>query len=299
VAGEPNLRPGVARLPEGAGASAALAASAATAIQLQAAALNLMEDAVAARDQLATRNEELRREIAVRERTEAELRASHELLRSLTARLHAVREEESTRIARGIHDELGQQLTCLKMDLRWLERGLEDLRDPGAAPLLEKTMAATELVNTTIQTVQQIAAELRPTILDKLGLMAALRRETGQFQQTTGIACRLHGPEVEPRPPAPVGIACFRVFQEAMTNVARHAAATVVEVEFQMPPGGFGLEIRDNGRGIPPAVAETCQTLGLLGMRERAHALGGEVTVQPRAAGGTVVRLWIPTADAT
>jgi signal transduction histidine kinase len=272
--------------------------SAAAARQAQAAALNLMEDAVEARDRLETRNRELRREVAEREKAEASLRASEKRLSALTNRLQTVREEEATRIAREIHDELGQQLTGLKMDLRWLERGLEELTDPGRQPLLEKTMAATELVDATVCTVQRIAAELRPAILDKLGLVAALRRETSVFQQKTGIACRLAVPVVERRLPPAVGIACFRIFQEAMTNVARHAAATVVEVELQEPPGGFVLEIRDNGRGIPAAVAAAGGgSLGLLGMRERAHARGGEVTVEPRPEGGTVVRLWIPGAE--
>lgn len=238
-------------------------------------------------------------DITARKRTEMELRTSQERLSALTNRLQTVREEEATRIAREIHDELGQQLTGLKMDLRWLEHGLEELRDPRPTALLEKTITATELVDVTIRTVQRIAAELRPAILDKLGLTAALRREASQFQQNTGITCRLMVPEMELRPPAIVGIACFRIFQEAMTNVARHAAATLVEVELQAQRGGLVLEIRDNGKGIPPAVADTGQTLGLLGMRERAHALEGEVTVTARAAGGTVVRLWIPMEGAS
>ncbi len=241
----------------------------------------------------------VKQDITTRKRTETELRTSQQLLRALTNRLQAVREEEATRIAREIHDELGQQLTGLKMDLRWLERGLEELGEPRLSALLEKTVTATELVDATIQTVQRIAAELRPAVLDKLGLVAALRREIAQFQRSSGVICRLTVPELEFRPPAPVGIACFRIYQEAMTNVARHAAATVVEVDLRTPPGGLELEIRDNGRGLPPAGVESGASLGLLGMGERAHALNGEVTVTPRAGGGTVVRLWIPAGGAS
>ncbi len=233
-------------------------------------------------------------DITAPKQNEIELRASQLQLSNLAHRLQTVREEEATRIAREIHDELGQQLTGLKMDLRGLERGLERPHDPSTSALLEKTVTATELVDVIICTVQRIAAELRPAILDKLGLTPALRRETSLFEQKTGIACRLTVPEVELRTSPLLAIACFRIFQEALTNVARHAAATQVEVELQTQPGGFKLEIRDNGQGLPPAVATTSQSLGLLGMRERAQALGGTVTVTARAAGGTVVSLWLP-----
>jgi PAS domain S-box-containing protein len=239
------------------------------------------------------------RDITARKRAEEDMRTSHEQYRALAARLEQIREEERTRIARGIHDELGQELTGLKMDLRWMEHGLEDLRDPRASPLLEKTMAATDLVDTAIRTVQRIAADLRPAVLDKLGLVAAVRREASQFQQHSGIACRVTGPDVDPQLPEPAAIACFRIFQEAMTNLARHAAATAVEVDFQTPPDGFVLEVRDNGKGFSSGLAEKAESLGLLGMRERARALGGEVTVRPRAEGGTVVRLWIPKTGKT
>jgi PAS domain S-box-containing protein len=237
------------------------------------------------------------RDITERKRAEEDMRASHEQYRALVARLEQIREEDRTRIARGIHDELGQELTGLKMDLRWMEHGLEDLRDPRVSPLLEKTMAATDLVDTAIRTVQRIAADLRPAVLDKLGLVAAVRRETSQFQQHSGIPCRVTQPEVDPHLPAATALACFRIFQEAMTNVARHAAATAVEVDFQTPPDGFVLEVRDNGKGFSSGLAEKAESLGLLGMRERARAVGGEVTVRPRVEGGTVVRLWIPKAD--
>jgi signal transduction histidine kinase len=102
---------------------------------------------------------------------------------------------------------------------------------------------------------------------------------------------------LDPKLPEPTAIACFRIFQEAMTNVSRHAAATAVEVDFQTPPDGLVLEVRDNGKGISTGLAEKAESLGLLGMQERARALGGEVMVKPRAEGGTVVRLWIPKAD--
>ncbi len=236
------------------------------------------------------------RDITDRKRREVELQNSREHLRALAARLQSVREEERTRIAREIHDELGQQLTGLKMDLRWLEHGLEDLRDSRANALIDKTMEATGLLDATVKTVQRIAADLRPAVLDKLGLVAALRREARQVQQHLGIACTLTGLGIEPQLPALVAITCFRIFQEAITNVARHAAATAIEVELKTQPDGLVLEVRDNGKGIPPAIAVSAETLGLIGMRERARAVGGTVTFAPRAEGGTVVRLEIPLA---
>lgn len=237
------------------------------------------------------------RDMTTRKQAETDLRASKEVLQALTARLQILREEERTRIARAVHDELGQELTGLKMDLRWLEHGLEELHDPRASPLLEKTMAATDLVDTTIKTVQRIATDLRPAVLDKLGLVAAVRREAVQFQEHSGIASRVTHSDVVPQLPAATEIGCFRIFQEAMTNVVRHAAATAVEVDFQTPPDGLVLEIRDNGKGFSLGLAEKAESLGLLGMRERARALGGELTVRPQAEGGTVVRLWIPKTD--
>jgi signal transduction histidine kinase len=130
-----------------------------------------------------------------------------------------------------------------------------------------------------------------------LGLVAAVRREAVQFQEHSGIASRVTHSDVVPQLPAATEIGCFRIFQEAMTNVVRHAAATAVEVDFQTPPDGLVLEIRDNGKGFSLGLAEKAESLGLLGMRERARALGGELTVRPQAEGGTVVRLWIPKTD--
>jgi PAS domain S-box-containing protein len=236
-------------------------------------------------------------DITARKQAEAALRRSQEQLRALARRLQSAREEESRRIARELHDELGQMLTGLKLDLRSLERDLE------AAPpearvnrWLEKLLAASELVDTAIRAVQRLSAELRPAPLDKLGLPASLRQEVRQFEERTGTVCRLRLPEADSPLPDAAATALYRIGQEALTNVARHAGATEVEVELRAAPDAWELEVRDNGRGIAPEQLNDPHSLGLVGMRERAAQFGGELDLLPRPGGGTVVRARIPRA---
>lgn len=234
------------------------------------------------------------RDITRRRQTENELLSSREHLRALAARLQAVREEERTHVAREIHDELGQMLTALKMDLRGIERELEELNEPRLNPVLDKAVAATELTDALVKCVQRIAAELRPGILDRLGLVTALEHEAEQFQQRTKIVCRLTAPPQEPNLPFESSTAVFRIFQEALTNVARHARATEVHITLFLRPGLLVLEVRDNGRGIQAGDLLGPQSLGILGMKERARQLGGDVTFSAVPGGGTLVTLEIP-----
>ena len=214
-------------------------------------------------------------DITGRKRAEEQVRQSREQLRALLARLQTLREDERTHMAREIHDELGQQLTGLKMDLRWIERHWEDLNDPRANALLDKLVVATGLVDATIKSVQRIATELRPAVLDHLGLAAALRSELDRFQERAGISCRLQSPADELTAPREVATTFFRIFQEALTNVARHAAASEVTVRFEMADRDYLLEVRDNGKGISEADLQDVRSLGLLGMRERVRLAGG------------------------
>ena len=223
------------------------------------------------------------------------LKRAERNLRYLVARLSDVREEERTRIAREIHDELGQQLTGLKMDLHWIERNLERL-DAGTQvnSILDKVVAATELADETVKTVQHIATELRPGVLDRLGLVMALHYEAGQFHERTGVDCRVQAPEEEIQLAVSPATELFRIFQAALTNITRHAEASVVEVTCRVEARGIGLEIHDNGCGISEAKLNDPESLGLLGMRERARAIEGRLIIERHPEGGTVVRVWVP-----
>lgn len=221
-------------------------------------------------------------------RAEQELRASSQQLRKLAARLLSVREEERTRIAREVHDELGQALTAVKMDLSWLAGRLS----PGNGPLLGRIRSTLQLADSTIQSVRRISTELRPSVLD-LGLAAALEWQAQEFQARTGIRCKLRLSAQE-AVAADVSTTLFRIFQEALTNIARHAGATQAEVVLKKQPDGLVLLIRDNGRGFDPANSSPSKSLGLLGMRERAATLGGQVDISSAPGKGTRVTARIP-----
>ncbi len=235
------------------------------------------------------------RDVTELKRTENQTQVYKEQLRALSARIETLREEERTRISREIHDELGQMLTGIKMDLRWMEHRLEEFGDDRRInPILDKLVAATELTDATVKTVQRIASELRPGILDELGLPMALQYEAGRFEERTGVACRLVAPDDTIRLRPEVATAFFRIFQEALTNVNRHAKATAVEAELRVEVDGCRLDIRDDGKGMSGVDLANPHSLGLLGMRERANLLGGVVSFSPRAGGGTVVTVQIP-----
>ena len=234
-------------------------------------------------------------DITRRKDAEQRLERSRRQLRALSARLESLREEERTRIAREIHDELGQLLTALKMDLRWMEKKLASgENNPALNPILDKIVEAGELADTTIAAVQKISSELRPGTLDNLGLAAALQYEAGRFQERTGIACHVAVPEPSPDLSLDVATAVFRIFQETLTNVARHAEAKEVRCDFRAEGDQIVLRIEDNGKGISPEALTNPKSLGLLGMQERAGVLGGEVQVEPGKARGTRVTLRLP-----
>ena len=221
-------------------------------------------------------------------RAEQELRASSEQLRNLAARLVSVREEEQTRISREVHDELGQLLTAVKLDLAWLAGRLPRRN----VQMLERIRATVQLADSIIQSVRRISTELRPGVLD-LGLAAAVEWQVQEFQTRTGIQCKVRLLAQGMYPPN-VSTALFRILQETLTNVARHAKATRVEVVKQKQRDRLVLRIRDNGRGFDPADPSRSKSLGLLGMRERAAILGGQVKIASAPGKGTTVTAWIP-----
>jgi signal transduction histidine kinase len=250
----------------------------------------LEERLVQLADQLLVANASLEREIADRKRSEDEFRRSTDQLRELSARLQSVREEERTHIARVIHDELGQTLTGLKMDVAWLQRHL-DRQQPA---FLEKTQAMSDLIDTTIQTVRRISSELRPGILDDLGLVATIEWQLQEFQTRSGIQGKLISAPEETTLDADGATAAFRIFQEILTNVARHAQATQVEVTLEESASFLTLQVQDNGRGMTESEVHSPRSIGLLGMQERARLRAGEVQIQGTPGKGTTVTVRLP-----
>lgn len=229
-------------------------------------------------------------DVLEREQAEERLRRSRALMRDLVSRLDTVREDEKARIARDLHDEMGQLLTALKVDLASVERRLETWPGPEAGAVLERVVGASELANQAIQAVQRIAAELRPAALDRLGLDAALRQEARAFQGRTGITCEVHGAVGPSDLTGEQATALYRIAQEALTNVARHAGAARVEVWVEASAAEVVVRVEDDGRGCGAAV----EGLGLTGMRERAMRLGGSLAVSPGTTGGTRVLARLP-----
>jgi signal transduction histidine kinase len=223
-------------------------------------------------------------------RQASQLRASREQLRQFAAHLQSVREEERTEIAREIHDELGQVLTGLKLDLFWLRRKLPQ----DQALLIDKIDGMARVLDHTIQGVREIATRLRPSVLD-LGLTAAIEWQLGEFQSRTGNACKVSSCLEEIQLDRQRSTALFRIFQEALTNVARHAKASSVEINLEERGHEVVLQVTDNGAGIEPGRILDPKSLGLLGMRERALLLGGQVTIRRNSGAGTTVTARLPT----
>ncbi len=234
-------------------------------------------------------------------------------LRRLSEQLMRVAEQERIRISREIHDQLGQLLTGVKMELRGIDRGLSDAagQDAGSeagARLLNETphvrerlAETTALVDETIRTVRRIAADLRPGLLDDFGLTAAVEWQLQEFENRTGIRCTLESDVDEEQLSRDLATAAFRICQEALTNVARHAEATAVHISLATADGRFMLKVRDNGRGIDPEALRRSRSLGMLGMRERARQFNGAIHITPLdGAGdekGTELRLELPLEE--
>jgi signal transduction histidine kinase len=229
-------------------------------------------------------------QLAESRRAEEELQRSFRQLRELAARLQSVREEERAMVAREIHDELGQALTAIKIDLASLIGALRvDQQEE-----LEKAESILRLIDQTILSVRRIATELRPGILDDLGLVAAVEWAAQEFKARTGTKCNLDLPDDDIVIDQERTTAIFRIFQETLTNVTRHAEATRVDVRLGRENGNIVLEVRDNGRGIAEERLSRSRSLGILGMRERALLLGGELTISGAPGKGTIVRVLIP-----
>lgn len=228
------------------------------------------------------------RDVTALREQEAALMRSRAELRALAAHLQGVREEERTRLSREVHDVLGQALTAVRLGVGWFGRRFPD--DEAVQDRLSDTRA---IIDETLGHVRQIAADLRPGVLDDFGLRSAVEWEAARFEERTGLTCVVEVDDRGAEPPPDVATAAFRVLQEALTNVARHAEAEVVEVALSLAPEAVHLVVVDDGRGLAPEAAGR-RTLGLLGMRERARAVGGSVEVRGELGRGAVVDARFP-----
>ena len=236
-------------------------------------------------------------DITERKRAENQLQRSFEHLRTLSQRLDVVREEERTRIARELHDELGVRMTCMKLDLSRLLAMMRESLFP-REKMEEKIRSMNAEADATIAEVQRLAAELRPGVLDDLGLVAAIEWQCQDFERRSGIRCLCEASfdQIKISPSRATG--AFRICQEALTNVARHAKATFVRVLVKESGDDVLIEIQDNGRGIPAEKVNDAASLGLLGMKERSMAMGGWLEIAGWAGKGTTVTLRLRCQDA-
>jgi PAS domain S-box-containing protein len=234
------------------------------------------------------------RDITERRRAEQELKRSQQQLRGLAKAANEALEAERRRTARELHDELGQSLTALKMDLDSLRSALP----PGQQELAERAQAMHALLDGTIAATRRIAADLRPLMLDDLGLAAALDWLTQNFSKHTGTATDLIIDDTVAQVPEPIASALYRITQESLTNVAKYAQATTAEIRLERDGDWVQLVVRDNGRGIGAADQNKRGTFGLLGIRERVTLLGGEAAISGEPGRGSEVRVRIPLAAA-
>lgn len=233
------------------------------------------------------------RDITERKRAEEAIRKSEEHLRSLTAYIQKVTEIERTNIAREIHDELGQALTVLKIDLSWLRKRLpQDL-----AAVVQKIDEMSKIIDKTIISVKKISTDLRPGLLDDLGLSAAIEWQAEEFEKRTGIRCSVTIHPEEITFDKDRNTALFRILQETLTNIARHAEATEANINLRLEDGLIELQVKDNGRGIREEEQIGPQSFGLMGMRERAIMFGGNAVIQGTPDGGTIVTVKIPAEN--
>jgi signal transduction histidine kinase len=229
-------------------------------------------------------------DITEQEHTVKELERSHQQLRKLSAHIELIREEERKSISREIHDELGQSLTALKMDLSWLNRRVKE----GDESIPKKIHSMSSLIDDTIQSVKKISTYLRPAMLDDLGLPAAIEWYTDDFKERTGILCTITIVPENISIDSEVAITLYRIIQEALTNVARHSGASKVHINMSEEDGHLLLLVNDNGIGITEEMEEKPTSLGILGMKERMHHLGGTIKITGKQGQGTTVRVLVP-----
>lgn len=241
-------------------------------------------------DQMA---EALQTRIVLEQEAKEQLETSRQRLRNLTGYLQDVREQERTRIARELHDDFSQSLTILKLDLAWLKK-----RFPEDDPKIDEKLAAMgQVLDAALETMHTVTAELRPVILDDFGLPAALEWQSDEFKNRTGLDCRI---EIDPELPAlskNLATALFRIFQELLTNIIRHAGASRVDVLLKREDRRLVLTVIDDGRGITDIQVDDARSFGLIGIRERLHPFGGKARFTGGTSGGTRVTVEVPIEE--
>lgn len=233
-------------------------------------------------------------DVTEQQKAQEDLRTLADQLRALAARLAEVREDERREISRELHDQVGQALTALKLDLGWM-RGQLGAAAPDAT--LARVAAMEELIDTTLDTTRRISTSLRPSMLDDLGLSATIRWQAREFHERTGVECEVRAPEDAVFLGPAVALTLFRILQEALTNVARHAEAKRVVVELQVGSTATVLTVTDDGKGIAPGAGERATSLGLVGMRERALAIAGTIEISGVPGRGTTVTVRVPRGE--
>jgi len=232
------------------------------------------------------------RDVTEQRNDKERIRQSNSELRALASHLQDVREEERSDIARKIHDELGQQLTGLKMDLSWIAKKMVADENDHARQKIKETL---DLTDNAIRTVRKIATDLRPGILDDLGLVAAIEWQSQEFEKRSGIATSFRSGMTELNCSSPMSIGLFRICQEALTNVARHSLASNVGITLDQERGKLILRIADNGKGMALQTAGPKKTLGLLGMKERAMMMGGQLEIESQVGKGLTLTITVPS----
>jgi len=234
-------------------------------------------------------------DITERKQAEEQLIASSAQLRALSERLRRAKEEEGLRISRELHDELGSALTGLKWSLEKIDNTLAtSVRDSDIPAVRARIGVMSGLMESTIDTLRRIAAELRPGVLDDLGLIAAIEWQAQEFQSRTGIAYHWDTALETVNLNREKATAIFRIFQEILTNVLRHSRANNIYVKLHQTDRHLEVEVRDDGRGITESEKGNTRSLGLLGMRERALIIGGEVNINGASGKGTTVVIRVP-----
>jgi signal transduction histidine kinase len=244
--------------------------------------------------ELLTANKLMKKMLDEGKRAEETIRKSRERLRNLSQRLQSLLEEERTRISREIHDELGQALTAMKLDLSLIRRSLVS---DGLAEQSEKVHEIERTVTRIIRTVRKISTEMRPGILDELGVAAAIEWMAKDFQNRTGIGCKVTIQAMDRISDTVRATTIFRIVQEALTNIMRHAAASQVNVSLEKKDDSLIVEVRDNGIGIMEGRIIDSKSLGLIGIRERVLLLGGKAEISGKPGEGTLVKVILPIGE--